>query len=533
MIVTLGSARPIRLRRFALWLRPRRLTALLTLGGVLVGASLCAAGGAAPPNPSPQSKAPGLQPAAPKANRANPDSFRLQFRLPAGLTLPGDFVPQVYAKRDREHAEVTWINGQPNRRLARVRPDGHGAFDVVLTHPDQPFFVAIQEQEFLRFFERGPFRQSDLKQGSLEIVVDKPATLSVRFDRGPDSPAKLPFDTEWLSVTRKMEGSRLADLPLVTEELLTGEERATDLSAGEYTVIVTTRAKPPVKNLRGPQRSPVNPGVFSATKKVTLKPGQTENVVLRYKPIDLNAFRGRHTAILKCAKTNGESAAGKPIWVGYLDWAYGSLPVFDGRVGPSGEVTLTGLTEHVSEGVRGLPYSVWAGDELIGRFNFSTSEPSETFPMTFPPDAGDMAPDVDLIDVSTQQRVKLSSLRGRLVCLDFWASWSGASRRSLKELDHLAATKSGRDRLALVALSIDDKADDVAPLFSANSWTHLVPYWAGPNGIQSPAARRFAVKTIPKSFLIAPDGHILWRGHPNATVSGKNLTTRIQEALGL
>jgi thiol-disulfide isomerase/thioredoxin len=304
------------------------------------------------------------------------------------------------------------------------------------------------------------------------------------------------------------------------------------LSAGEYTVTVVTRAKETIKNLSGPRRFAVNPGVFVATKKVTLKAGQTENVVLRYRPLDLNVFHGRHTAILNCAKSDGESAAGKRIWVGYLDRAYGSLPVFDGRVGPSGEVTLTGLTERVSEGVRVLPYSVWAGDETLGRFNFRTSEPSETFPMTFPPDAGDMAPDVDLIDVNTHRHVKLSSLRGKLVCLDFWATWSGPSQRGLKELDRLAGTKIGRDRMAIVALSIDDNSEDVVPHLSENSWTHLVPYWAGPTGIQSPAARRFAVKGIPKSFLIAPDGHILWRGHPNAAVSGKSLAARIQEALG-
>ena len=523
MNLMLASARPTCLRTTARWSRLLRFAAVWVLGTVLVGPGLVEVAGAAPPNPSPQAKTPTTPPA---------DGFRLQFRLPAGLTLPGDFVPQVYAKRDREHAEVTWINGQPNRRLARVSPDGHGVFNVVLTRPDEPFYVAIQQQGFLRFFERGPFRKADLKQGTLEISVDKPAMLSVRFDRGPDPPAKLPFDSEWLSVTRKMDGSRLGDLPLVTDLLLTGEERATDLSAGEYTVTVVTRAKAGVKNLHGPQRFLVNPGVFAAAKKVTLKPGQTENVVLHYQPVDLKAFRGRHTAVLKCVKSNGESAAGKQIWVGYLDRAYGSLPVFDGRVGPSGEVTLTGLTEHASEGVRVLPYSVWAGDELIGRFNFRSDEPSETFPMTFPPDAGDLAPDIDLIDLSTHRHVKLSSLRGKLVCLDFWASWSSPSLRGVKELDHLAATKAGRDRLALVALSVDDKEDEVVPMLSQRSWTHLVPYWSGPVGIQSPAARQFAVKTIPKSFLISPDGHILWRGHPNATISGKNLTTRIQEALG-
>ena len=94
--------------------------------------------------------------------------------------------------------------------------------------------------------------------------------------------------------------------------------------------------------------------------------------------------------------------------------------------------------------------------------------------------------------------------------------------------------RSWKDRVAFVPLSIDEKPELVTRHLAKRGWTHLEHYWAGPSEIKASnarAARLFVVDGVPTSFLIAPDGRILWRGDPIAKVGGKTLKDRIEEAL--
>jgi hypothetical protein len=82
--------------------------------------------------------------------------LRLHFRLPAGMTLPANFQPQVYVESDRDEARLMWQpefrrGGLRHANLLPVHATGTGEFEVRLLHPDQPFYVAIHTPGFLRF----------------------------------------------------------------------------------------------------------------------------------------------------------------------------------------------------------------------------------------------------------------------------------------------------------------------------------------------------------------------------------------------
>jgi cytochrome c biogenesis protein CcmG, thiol:disulfide interchange protein DsbE len=96
----------------------------------------------------------------------------------------------------------------------------------------------------------------------------------------------------------------------------------------------------------------------------------------------------------------------------------------------------------------------------------------------------------------------LTPYRGKVVYLDFWASWCGPCKLSFPFMNRLAAYDSGRD-FVLLAVNVDhDRAK--ADAFLAQVGGHVpVVYDSG-----GALARRFGVKAMPTSILIGRDGRI-------------------------
>jgi thiol-disulfide isomerase/thioredoxin len=515
-----------------------RLTALI-LGVSLVGAAqslALAAKGDDSPAPTPKNAAKKPDP----GQRDTGHAVRLHFRLPAGMTFPADPRPEVYAENDRDQARLMWQpenrrGGARNSSLLPVQAVGSGQFEVRLSHPEQPFDVAIHTPGFLRFFERGPFHRSKIKNGLLEIEVPKPATREVHFDPGKDQPEKRPFDGQRLNVLRRKDETRDSYLSAGRDLPFDGLARITDLAAGDYLVGVETLPKPGLKVDPKTMPVPVNPGAYVEKRRVTLRPGQSQLVSFHYVPIDLDVFRGNRTAVLRSVQSDGKSVGKKEIWVGYFDAHYGGLTVFEGPASGSGEVVLKDITDRVPEIMPGAPYFVFLGNRCLGRFGFSKRSGAETFTFRLWPGANDLAPDAELFKVADGKPIKLGSLRGKFVWVDFWATWCKPCQPAMKELDETMADEPSRwkDRMVVVPVSIDDTPELVTRHLAKRGWTHLERYWAGPNninGFQSPAARLFVIDSIPTSFLIGPDGRILWRGSPEP--GGKSMKHRIEEALG-
>ena len=114
---------------------------------------------------------------------------------------------------------------------------------------------------------------------------------------------------------------------------------------------------------------------------------------------------------------------------------------------------------------------------------------------------GDAAPPFALATASGES-VSLATLRGRVVYVDFWASWCGPCRRSFPWMNEMQQ-KYGARGLAIVGINVDKKRSD-AERFLQQTPAGFTIVFDEP-GV-TPAA--YAVKGMPSSYLIDAQGNI-------------------------
>ncbi|MCR4415188.1 MAG: redoxin domain-containing protein, partial [Thermoguttaceae bacterium] len=100
--------------------------------------------------------------------------------------------------------------------------------------------------------------------------------------------------------------------------------------------------------------------------------------------------------------------------------------------------------------------------------------------------------------------IEPKSLRGKVVVLDFWATWCGPCRVKLPLVEKVYAKYKGHEKVAFVAVSVDrpetpDK--DLQSVFSELNVT--LPVARDP---QQDAGKKFFVEAIPASCILGPDG---------------------------
>jgi peroxiredoxin len=135
---------------------------------------------------------------------------------------------------------------------------------------------------------------------------------------------------------------------------------------------------------------------------------------------------------------------------------------------------------------------------------------------------GAEAPEIDLPNPDGKN-IKLSSLRGKVVLLDFWASWCRPCRAENPTL--VAAYQKFKDKgFEIYQVSLDkDKAGWTGAIASDRlTWTHVsdLKFW------DCVAAKQYNVSSIPKSYLLDKDGKII-----ASDLRGPALESKLQEIL--
>ena len=107
------------------------------------------------------------------------------------------------------------------------------------------------------------------------------------------------------------------------------------------------------------------------------------------------------------------------------------------------------------------------------------------------------------LPTASGETVSLATLRGRVVYVDFWASWCAPCRRSFPWMNALQA-RYGKDGLAIVGINVDKRRDDAERFLRDTPASFTIAYDA--KGA-IPAA--YDVKGMPSSYLIDRKGNVV------------------------
>ena len=139
------------------------------------------------------------------------------------------------------------------------------------------------------------------------------------------------------------------------------------------------------------------------------------------------------------------------------------------------------------------------------------------------PNIADPRLDFTVVDLKGDS-IKLSSLKGKILLIDFWASWCGPCRSSNKQLVKLYS-KYKDSGFEIFGISLDEEIKDwkKAVVKDKISWLQGIDN----RGWDAITAMKWNVQALPASFLVNKNGDVV-----AIDLEKNELESKVKELLG-
>jgi thiol-disulfide isomerase/thioredoxin len=116
-------------------------------------------------------------------------------------------------------------------------------------------------------------------------------------------------------------------------------------------------------------------------------------------------------------------------------------------------------------------------------------------------EVGKPAPDLSIQTLNGKGRVALDSMQGKLLVIDFWATWCGPCKQSFPKLEELS--KKLGDKAEVVGISVDEEEKGILEFAKENGATFAIGWDQG-----HAIAGRWDVKKMPTTFIVDGTGKV-------------------------
>ena len=115
---------------------------------------------------------------------------------------------------------------------------------------------------------------------------------------------------------------------------------------------------------------------------------------------------------------------------------------------------------------------------------------------------GDYVPSIDLIDLKGNIK-KISDYKGKVLLLNFWASWCGPCLQEMPALQDLY-NRLDKNKFEILAVGVDDNIDSLAEF--AKKYSLTFPILLDKDG---KANSKFKLTGVPETFFLDGKGQLL------------------------
>jgi peroxiredoxin len=139
--------------------------------------------------------------------------------------------------------------------------------------------------------------------------------------------------------------------------------------------------------------------------------------------------------------------------------------------------------------------------------------------------AGRQAPSFSLPTLDGTE-VSLEAMHGKIVLLNFWASWCGPCRTEMPSLEQLYRDFSAHPDFALLTVSTEGSTLSVGNFMTKNGYDFPVLLDA-----DNAVSRAFGVSALPSTFVIDREGRIVWNNSGALDWSDSRLRDALKKLL--